>query len=63
VSLRQALPREAGPLLLENSDAVAVNSAVVEVDVPLFEQRRADGSPEVLERAAGLYRVAPPGTA
>jgi DNA-binding SARP family transcriptional activator len=56
VSLRQALPREAGPLLLENGDAVAVNPAVVEVDVPLFEQLLADGSPEALERAAGLYR-------
>ncbi|HJS59503.1 MAG TPA: AAA family ATPase [Vicinamibacteria bacterium] len=56
VSLRQALPRETGPLLLENGDAVAINPAVVEVDVPLFEQLLADGSPEALERAAGLYR-------
>ena len=56
VTLRQALPCEAGPSLVEEADTVGVNPAAVDVDVALFERLTSDGAPEALERAVGLYR-------
>ena len=56
MALRQAMPRGSPTLLVESGDTVAVNADAVDVDVVRFERLVSDGSPEALERAAGLYR-------
>jgi DNA-binding SARP family transcriptional activator/tetratricopeptide (TPR) repeat protein len=54
--LRRALPALPGPLFLDDGDALAVDPASVDVDVPTFESAAAEGSPAALDRAAALYR-------
>jgi DNA-binding SARP family transcriptional activator/tetratricopeptide (TPR) repeat protein len=56
VALRKALPDVKPPSLLADGKTLALNPAVVEVDVPTFERRVAEGTPEALEHAAELYR-------
>jgi DNA-binding SARP family transcriptional activator len=54
--IRKALPRSARPGLVLDGSSVALDPSVVDVDVARFERLVADGSPEALEQAAGLYR-------
>jgi DNA-binding SARP family transcriptional activator/Tfp pilus assembly protein PilF len=54
--LREALPEAARACLIAGGDQIAIRSDLVEVDALRFEQLAADGTPETLERAAGLYR-------
>ena len=42
--------------LLNHGAAVAINPERVDVDIVAFEQAMAEGTPEALARAAGLYR-------
>lgn len=51
-ALRKALPATA---LLTEAETVALNPAVVAVDVGAFERRVAEGTPEALAEAATLY--------
>jgi predicted ATPase len=52
--VRRALPGL--PLLVIEGDNIALDPAVVEVDLVLFERRVADGSPSACEEAAALYQ-------
>jgi len=54
--IRKALPPSAWPGLVLDGPSVALDPAVVDVDVARFEQLVADGRPEALEQIAGLYR-------
>ena len=56
VALRKALPDVKPPSLLAEGQTLALNPAVVEVDVATFECRVAEGTPEGLEHAAEIYR-------
>ena len=56
--LRQSLPGDARDCLAVDRDQLAVRPGALEVDVGLFLRLAADGTPETLERAAGLYRGA-----
>jgi DNA-binding SARP family transcriptional activator len=55
LSLRRSLPRSRPPILLTESDDVAV-AAVVEVDVPRFERLASRAQPAALVQALALYR-------
>jgi len=55
VALRRGLPRAAAASLVEEGDTIGLHPAAVDVDVVVFEQLAANGSPEALERAATLY--------
>src|SRR2546425_10399260 len=52
----KAPPRSARPGLVLDGLSVALDPAVVDVDVARFERLVADGRPEALEQIAGLYR-------
>jgi DNA-binding SARP family transcriptional activator len=54
-ALRRALAPANPPCLVVEGDTLALNPAVVEVDVAAFEREVADGAPAALERAAALY--------
>ena len=54
--LREALPQEAKDCLAADASHIAFRPDGLEVDALLFERLAADGTPETLERAAGLYR-------
>ena len=54
--IRKALPRNARPGLVLDGPSVALDPAVVDVDVARFERLVADGSTGALEQATGLYR-------
>src|SRR5712692_9169655 len=54
--IRKALPRSARPGLVLDGPSVALDPAVVDVDVARLERLVADGRPEALEQIAGLYR-------
>jgi predicted ATPase/DNA-binding SARP family transcriptional activator len=54
--IRKALPRSARPGLILDGPSVALDPAVVDVDVARFERLVADGHLEALEQIAGLYR-------
>src|SRR2546427_9833052 len=54
--IRKALPRSARSGLVLNGPSVALDPAIVDVDVARFERLVADGRPEALEQIAGLYR-------
>ena len=54
-TLRKAVGAEP-PALLIDGKTVALNPALVEVDVMEFERQIAEGTPAALERAADLYR-------
>ncbi len=56
--LRHALPPETRDGLVIGAREVAVAAQTVEVDLEAFERLVADGTPETLERALGLYRGA-----
>src|SRR4030095_2808934 len=56
VALRKALPDVQPPSLLVEGQTLALNPAVVEVDVPTFECRVSEGTPQALEQACELYR-------
>ena len=56
-AIKRAVPADAGDVLLFlDTETVAVDRRNVELDVAVFEQLVADGSPEALARAAALYR-------
>jgi DNA-binding SARP family transcriptional activator/tetratricopeptide (TPR) repeat protein len=55
LSLRRSLPRSRVPLLITESDDVAV-ATVVEVDVPRFERLASRAQPAALVQALALYR-------
>ena len=52
--VRKALP--ALPFLVIERDSVALDPAIVEVDLIRFERRVADGTPPALEEATALYQ-------
>ena len=52
----KALPRSARPGLVLDGPSVALDPAIVDVDVARLERLVADGRPEALEQIAGLYR-------
>src|SRR5260370_2654884 len=54
--IRKALPRGVRHGLVLDGPSVALDPAVVEVDVARFERLVADGRPAALEQIAGLYR-------
>jgi len=54
--LRETLPEEARDSLAADAGHVAFRPDGLEVDALLFERLVADGTPETLERAAGLHR-------
>jgi predicted ATPase/DNA-binding SARP family transcriptional activator len=54
--IRKALPRTARSGMILDGPSVALDPAVVDVDVARFERLVADGRPEALEQIAGLYR-------
>jgi predicted ATPase/DNA-binding SARP family transcriptional activator len=54
--IRKALPRSARPGLVLDGPSVALDPAIVDVDVARFERLVADGHPEALAQIAGLYR-------
>ncbi|HWN12851.1 MAG TPA: BTAD domain-containing putative transcriptional regulator, partial [Candidatus Dormibacteraeota bacterium] len=54
--IRKALPRSVRPGLVLDGPSVALDPAVVDVDVARFERLVADGRPAALEQIAGLYR-------
>ena len=54
--IRKALPRSVRPGLVLDGPSVALDPAVVDVDVARLEGLVADGRPEALEQIAGLYR-------
>jgi predicted ATPase/DNA-binding SARP family transcriptional activator len=54
--IRKALPRTARSGMVVDGPSVALDPAVVDVDVAQFERLVADGRPEALEQIAGLYR-------
>src|SRR5258705_1886772 len=54
--IRKALPRTARSGMVLDGPSVALDPAVVDVDVARFERLVADGRPEALEQIAGLYR-------
>ena len=54
--IRKALPRSALSSLVLEGPSVALDPAVVDVDVARLERLVADGRPEALEQIAGLYR-------
>src|SRR5258706_5504504 len=53
--IRKALPRNARPGLVLDGPSVALDPAVVEVDVARLERLVADGRPEALEQIAVVY--------
>jgi DNA-binding SARP family transcriptional activator len=53
---RRALRRVDEGWLLNHGEAVAINPDRVDVDTVAFEQAVAEGTPEALARAVGLYR-------
>lgn len=55
-ALRKTLPGGTPQILVAEGQSLALNPALVEVDVAAFEQAVATGTPETLEQAAGLYR-------
>jgi DNA-binding SARP family transcriptional activator len=56
--LRQSLPEEARDCLAIEANLLAVRPHGLEVDVGLFSRLATDGTPETLERAAGVHRGA-----
>ena len=54
--LRNALPRPVRPAVIFDGTSVALDGALVEVDVARFEALIAAGGPEALAQAARLYR-------
>lgn len=56
LALRRALSVTTPPILLVEGQTLALNPAVVDVDVARFERGVADGTPDALEEAAGLYQ-------
>ena len=54
--IRKALPLSARAGLILDGPGVALDPAVVDVDVARLERLVADGRPEALEQIAGLYR-------
>jgi DNA-binding SARP family transcriptional activator len=56
--LRQSLPGDARDCLAVDRSQLAIRPGGLEVDVGLFLKLAADGTPETMERAAGLYRGA-----
>ena len=54
--LRGCLPHEARSCLAATSSHVAIRPDGLEIDVLRFERLVADGTPETLEGAVGLYR-------
>src|SRR5437867_6341994 len=54
--IRKALPRTVRPGLVLEGPSVALDPAIVDVDVARLERLVADGHPEALEQIAGLYR-------
>jgi DNA-binding SARP family transcriptional activator len=56
VALRKALRGVTPPALVAEGQTLALNAAVVDVDVATFERRVAEGTPVALEQAADLYR-------
>src|SRR6266851_4636108 len=54
--IRKALPRTARSGMVLDGPSVALDPAVVDVDVARFERLVADGRPEALEQIADLYR-------
>jgi len=54
--IRKALPRTARSGMVVDGPSVALDPAVVDVDVAQFERLVADGGPEALAQLAGLYR-------
>ncbi len=55
-ALRKALPDGQPPSLRAEGQTLALNAAVVEVDVATFERRMAEGTLQALEQAVALYR-------
>src|SRR5262249_60598989 len=55
-ALRRVLAPANPPCLTVDGDALVLDPAGVEVDVRLFDELVADGSPSSLERAVSLYR-------
>src|SRR6266545_439683 len=55
-ALRKALPDAQPPSLRAEGQTLALNAAVVEVDVATFERRMAEGTLQALEQAVALYR-------
>ena len=55
-AVRKAIPENDVPLLIADGDSIALNAAAFIVDTNEFERLARDGTPEVLERAAELYR-------
>jgi DNA-binding SARP family transcriptional activator len=54
--LREALPAVARDCLIADAGEVALRTGEVEIDALQFERLATDGTPETLERAAGLHR-------
>ena len=54
--IRTALPRATRPGLILDGPSVALDPSAVDVDVARFEALVADGRPDALERAPGIYR-------
>jgi TolB-like protein len=53
--VRKAWPDSAPCCLISSSNTVTIDRSAVAVDVAAFERLTAEGTPEALERAAGLY--------
>jgi DNA-binding SARP family transcriptional activator/Tfp pilus assembly protein PilF len=56
--LRQSLAADAQDCLVVDRDQLAVRPGGLDIDVGQFRRLAADGTPETMERAAGLYRGA-----
>ena len=56
LALKQALPGDGIDVLRLDAENVAVDRGNVELDVAVFEQLAAEGTPQALARAAALYQ-------
>src|SRR5215831_12677336 len=56
VGLRRALPGAGPPILVVDRDTIALDAAVIEVDVAAFERLTAGTTEQALEQAAALYQ-------
>ena len=54
--LHKALPAAGPPILVTRSGTIALDPTAVDVDVSAFERLLAEGTPDALHQAAGLYR-------
>jgi len=54
--LRKGLAAASPVALRLDDETVALNPAAVEVDVPVFERRVAEGTPDAFAEAGALYR-------